>query len=86
MQSATVVYLTHPATLPSNTDMGDALRRAGLDPLWTELAAGSPGFDSIPEALLRLARRGAHRVEAVWGRWESPQCLHLAGTRQRVMG
>ena len=86
MQNATVVYLADAGTLPNPIDLAKAVSLSGLDPDWTEVASGSPGYDSVPEALLRLAERGAHRVEVTWAHWESERGLLLSGNRHRLMG
>ncbi|MDF1555898.1 MAG: hypothetical protein P1P84_22680 [Deferrisomatales bacterium] len=86
MQHATVVYLTHAGTLPDPSDLAEAMSRSGLDPEWTEFAAGRLGYDTVPEALLRLASRGAHRVEGTWATWENGRGLQLSDKRHRLMG
>lgn len=63
MQKGTVLYLADAKELPPGWEPERELARAGLDPCWTEVAALTPGFYSPQEAQLRLAERGAGRIE-----------------------
>jgi hypothetical protein len=83
MRNATILY---PAgnQLDLSQTPEEHLRAAGLDPNWTEWADRGPA--SINEALLRLATRGAQRVEAVCTTLSSHGELHLGTPRLRLLG
>lgn len=85
MQHATVLYLADAHALPTYWDEEGALAEAGLDPEWTEVAAPLPGYDSPQEAQLRLAVRGAGRIDAASGRYADGR-LELGAARLRLQG
>lgn len=85
MQHATVLYLADVKALPPQWDEGAALAAAGLDPVWTQVAALAPGYDSPQEAQLRLAERGAGRIDAAHARYAEGRLL-VNPRRVRLQG
>ncbi len=85
MQKGTVLYLSDAKGLPAGWEPEQDLARAGMDPCWTELAALVPGFYSPQEAQLRLAERGAGRIEGASAHYAGGR-LHVGGTRVRLWG
>jgi hypothetical protein len=85
MQKGTVLYLADVKSVPTEWEVEEAVAAAGLDPAWTELSALAPGFYSPQEAQLRLAERGAGRIEAVHARYAAGE-LRVSPHRVRLQG
>lgn len=85
MQKGTVLYLADAKALPGEWEVEEALAAAGLDPAWTELAALTPGFHTPQEAQLRLAERGAGRIDAAHARYAEGH-LRVSPLRVRLQG
>jgi len=85
MQKGTVLYLADAKTLPPDWEPGQELAAAGLDPAWTEVAAQVVGFSSPQEAQLRLAARGAGRIDGASARHAGGRLVVSAG-RTRLWG
>jgi hypothetical protein len=80
------LYLAEAKAIPAEFDVMAAAAQAGLDPEWTELAAPLPNYYNLEEALLRLAARGAHLVEAVPATYHEDHGLRLSRNRFRLLG
>lgn len=85
MQQGTVLYLADAKALPADWEDDRTLAETGLDPAWTEVAALAPGFYSPQEAQLRLAERGAARIDAAHARYADGR-LRVSPTRVRLQG
>ena len=78
MKIGKVVYVTEAAAVPAEVEIENELERLGLDARWHVAAASAQGWPAPLEAMLELARRGAHRVELTAARWQPGEGLALA--------
>ncbi|MDW7710282.1 MAG: hypothetical protein SCH98_07380 [Deferrisomatales bacterium] len=85
MQQGTVLYIADVRSLPQDWEAEEAAAAAGFDPVWTEVAAPGPGFYTPQEAQLRLAERGAGRIEAAHARYADGR-LEVGARRVRLQG
>jgi hypothetical protein len=86
MQTGTVLYVTHAATLDDPDQLVGEAEKYGLHPPWVEVAASAPGWPTPQDAILALTERGARRIEFRAAFLESEGVVRLASCGTRVQG